>query len=375
MTQIKRIGVLTGGGDCPGLNAVIRAVVKCAIQRYDVECLGILDSFDGLIRGPAILPLTWHNTKGLLFQGGTILGSTNKGDPFAYKSLVGDQVVEKDLSEVVMANVEKLELDGLIIIGGDGTMAIADKFWRQKKLKLVGVPKTIDNDIAGTDLTFGFHTAMEIATEALDRLQTTASSHHRVMILETMGRNAGWIALESGLASGADVILIPEIPFRLDAIVRKIEQRATRGRSSTIVCVAEGAAPEGGKQIKRDYIPDSSEPERLGGIAEWLCNRLEGKVRSECRYTVLGHIQRGGIPTGFDRILCTRLGTAAVHALVEEKFGNMVAIRNNEVVTVPIDQVAGRTRRVDIGCDTIRAARDTGVSFGDEDADDVVTQG
>ena len=366
MTQMKRIGILTGGGDCPGLNAVIRAVVKCAVERYSIECLGVLDSFDGLISGPAILPLTWHNTKGLLFQGGTILGSTNKGDPFAYKTIVGDKIVEKDLSEVVMANVHKLELDGLVIIGGDGTMAIAYKFWKQKKLKLVGVPKTIDNDIFGTDETFGFHTAVEIATEALDRLQTTASSHHRVMILETMGRNAGWIALSSGLASGADVILIPEIPFRIESVVQKIEQRATKGRRSTIICVAEGAAPMGGEQIMRDYIPDSAEPTRLGGIAEQLCSDLTDKIHSECRYTVLGHIQRGGIPSGYDRILCTRLGTAAVHALVNGEFGQMVAVNNNHIATIAIEQVAGKNRLVDPNCDTIRAARDTGVSFGDE---------
>ena len=366
MTNIKRIGILTGGGDCPGLNAVIRAVVRCAVMRYNIECLGVLDSFDGLIEGPAVIPLSWHRTKGLLFQGGTILGSTNKGDPFAYKVRVGNQVVEEDRSEAVMANIEKLELDGLIIIGGDGSMAIANKFWERKKLNLVGVPKTIDNDIWGTDETFGFHTAVEIATDAIARLQTTATSHHRVMILETMGRNAGWIALHAGLASGADVILMPEIPFQLEAVVSKIKERSTQGSKSTIICVAEGAAPIGGKQITREFVPDSAEPVRLGGIAEWLSKELKRHIQTECRYTVLGHIQRGGIPTGYDRILCTRLGTAAVHSFVNSEFGKMVALRGNVIQTIPITDIAGKTRLVDPGNDLIRAARDTGVYFGDE---------
>lgn len=366
MPNIQRIhiGILTGGGDCPGLNAVIRAAVKCAISHYNIECLGVLDSFDGLIQGPATIPLTWHNTKGLLFQGGTILGSTNKGDPFAYKTVHGDEVIEEDLSGVVMANIQRLGLDGLIIIGGDGTMAIANKFWQQKNLKLVGVPKTIDNDIWGTEETIGFHTAVEIATDAIDRLQTTATSHHRVMILETMGRNAGWIALYAGLASGADVILIPEIPFTIDAIVAKIKQRRTKGRRSTIICVAEGAAPKGGKQIIWKTVRDSAEPVRLGGIAQWLCEQLENRVDSECRYTVLGHIQRGGIPTGYDRILCTRFGTAAVHAFVNREFGKMVALRENEIKTIPIEEIAGKSRLVDPDSETIQSARDTGVSFG-----------
>ncbi len=366
MANIKRIGILTGGGDCPGLNAVIRAVVRCAVTHYDIECLGVVDSFNGLIEGPAIIPLSWHRTKGLLFQGGTILGSTNKGDPFAYKVRVGERIVEEDRSEAVMANVEKLELDGLIIIGGDGTMEIASKFWKRKKLKLVGVPKTIDNDIWGTDETFGFHTAVEIATDALARLQTTATSHHRVMILETMGRNAGWIALHAGLASGADVILIPEIPFNLEAIVAKIKERSSLGSKSTIVCVAEGAAPIGGQQVTREFVPDSAEPIRLGGIAEWLSKELKGLIQTECRYTVLGHIQRGGIPTGYDRILCTRLGTAAVHAFANGEYGKMVALRESVIKTIPIMDIAGKNRFVDPGNDLIRAARDTGVYFGDE---------
>jgi len=365
MQQIKKIGILTGGGDCPGLNAVIRAVVKCAIYRYDLECIGILDSFDGLIQGPSVMPLNWHNVKGLLFQGGTILGSTNKGDPFAYKSLENGEIVVRDVSEAVMANIQKLELDAVIIIGGDGTMAIANKFREQKYLNIVGVPKTIDNDIAGTDQTFGFNTAVEIACYALDRLQTTATSHHRVMICETMGRNAGWIALEAGIASGADVILIPEIPFTIDAIIKKIDDRLAKGRRSTIVVVSEGAVPRGGEQFVREVVPDSAETCRLGGIAEWLCNHLEKRIKSECRYTVLGHIQRGGIPSAYDRILCTRLGTHAVHALMRGEFGKMVALRNNSMTLVPIADVANKSRLVDPEGDTVKAAKDTGVCFGD----------
>ena len=370
MTEPKRIGILTGGGDCPGLNAVIRGVVKCAVHQYQLECVGILDSFDGLIHGPATLPLSWHNVKGLLFRGGTILGSTNKGDPFAYKESVNGKIVTRNYSDAVIENMEKLGLDGLIVIGGDGTMAITNKFVQQKKIRVVGVPKTIDNDIYGTDETFGFNTSVSIVTDALDRLQTTAASHHRVMILETMGRNAGWIALEAGIAGGADVILIPEIPFRIDPIVNTIEARETKGRRFTIICVSEGAAVDGGEQVIQDYVADSAEPVRLGGIAEWLAEQLKKRIKSEVRYTVLGHIQRGGIPSAYDRVLCTRLGTHAVHAFMDGNHSNMVAIHNNKVTLFPIADVAGKNRLVDPDGDTVRAARDTGVSFGDEDGEE-----
>jgi 6-phosphofructokinase 1 len=364
--KITRIGILTGGGDCPGLNSVIRAVTKCAIVDFGLEVYGIYDSFDGLIGQPRTKRLRMDDVKGLLFRGGTILGSTNKGDPFAYRKVVSGKVIEEDHSDEVVENVERLGLDALVVIGGDGTMAVADRFVERKRLPMVGVPKTIDNDIAGTDRTFGFDTAVAIATEAIDRLQTTASSHHRTLVVETMGRNAGWIALESGLAGGADVILIPEIPFTVEAVAAAINEREHYGRRSTIVCAAEGAKPAGGNQFVEKTIIDSAEPIRLGGIARWLCDQLEGRVRAECRAIVLGHIQRGGTPTANDRVLCTRFGVEAVHAIMRNESGSMVVIRDNAVGTIPIGEVAGRQRTIDPGSDIIRAARATAVSFGNE---------
>ncbi len=365
MKTIKRIGILTCGGDCPGLNSVIRAVTKCAIVEYGLEVFGIYDSFDGLLGIPKARRLKMDDVKGLLFRGGTVLGSTNKGDPFEYRRIVCGKLVVEDLSDEVVQNIEHLGLDGLVVIGGDGTMAIANKFVERKGIPIVGVPKTIDNDIPETDRTFGFDTAVAIATEAIDRLQTTASSHHRILVVETMGRNAGWIALEAGLAGGADIILIPEIPFRVEAIVEAIDERERYGRRSTIICAAEGARPVGGKQFVERIVKDSAEPVRLGGIARWLCNELEGKVRAECRAIVLGHIQRGGTPTASDRVLCTRLGVEAVNALVRGETGTMVVVRNNEIGTVPIAKIAGKQRLVDPESDIIRATRATAVSFGD----------
>ncbi|HEC83121.1 MAG TPA: ATP-dependent 6-phosphofructokinase [Firmicutes bacterium] len=365
MKEIKRIGILTCGGDCPGLNSVIRAVTKCAIVEYGLEVFGIYDSFDGLLGIPKARRLKMDDVKGLLFRGGTVLGSTNKGDPFEYRRIVCGKVIVEDLSDEVVQNIERLGLDALVVIGGDGTMAIANKFVERKGVPIVGVPKTIDNDIPETDRTFGFDTAVAIATEAIDRLQTTASSHHRILVVETMGRNAGWIALEAGLAGGADIILIPEIPFKIEAIVAAIDERERYGRRSTIICVAEGARPVGGEQFVERIVKDSAEPIRLGGIARWLCDVLEGKVRAECRAIVLGHIQRGGTPTASDRVLCTRLGVEAVNALVRGETGTMVVVRNNEIGTVPIARIAGRQKLVDPESDIVRAARATAVSFGD----------
>jgi phosphofructokinase-like protein len=366
MKKITRIGILTGGGDCPGLNSVIRAVTKCAIVDFGLEVYGIYDSFDGLIGEPRAKRLRMSDVKGLLFRGGTILGSTNKGDPFAYRKVISGKVIEEDHSDEVVENVERLGLDALVVIGGDGTMAVAGRFVERKRLPMVGVPKTIDNDIAGTDRTFGFDTAVAIATEAIDRLQTTASSHHRTLVVETMGRNAGWIALESGLAGGADVILIPEIPFTVDAVAAAINEREQYGSRSTIVCAAEGAKSSGGKQFIEKTIVDSAEPIRLGGIARWLCDQLESRVRAECRAIVLGHTQRGGTPTANDRVLCTRFGVEAVRAIMRGESGSMVAIRNDAVGTVPISEVAGKQRTIDPESDIIRAARATAVSFGNE---------
>jgi 6-phosphofructokinase 1 len=363
---VKRIGILTGGGDCPGLNSVIRAVTKCAIVEHGLEVIGIFDSFDGLIGVPKARSLRMDDVKGLLFRGGTILGSTNKGDPFGFRRTVSGQKIEEDLSDKVVDNVERLGLDALVVIGGDGTMAIANKFVERKRIRIVGVPKTIDNDIPETDRTFGFDTAVAIAAEAIDRLQTTASSHHRILALETMGRNAGWIALEAGLAGGADVILIPEIPFKVDVVVGAINERERYGRRSTIICAAEGAKPTGGKQFIERIVEDSAEPVRLGGVARWLCEQLEGQVRAECRAIVLGHIQRGGTPTATDRVLCTRFGVEAVNAIIRGETGRMVVVRQDEIGTVPIKEIAGRQKLVDPDSDIVRAARSTAVSFGDE---------
>lgn len=365
MAEIKRIGILTCGGDCPGLNSVIRAVTKCAIIRYGLEVYGIYDSFDGLIGIPKVRRLQMDDVKGLLFRGGTVLGSTNKGDPFQYRRIVSDRVIVEDLSDQVVRNIQGLGLDALVVIGGDGTMAIANKFVTQKGIPIVGVPKTIDNDIPETDKTFGFDTAVAIATEAIDRLQTTASSHHRILVVETMGRNAGWIALEAGLAGGADIILIPEIPFYVDAVVAAIEERERYGRRSTIICAAEGAKPAGGSQFVEKIVKDSVEPVRLGGIAKWLCEQIEGKVRGECRAIVLGHIQRGGTPTASDRVLCTRLGVEAVNALMRGEVGTMVVVKNESISTVPISRIAGKQKLVDPQSDIVKAARATAVSFGD----------
>jgi len=361
---VKRIGVLTGGGDCPGINAVIRAVVKTAILRYDMECIGIMDGYEGLIEGPRHLKLDYDSMSGLLFRGGTILGSSNRANPFAYKKEVNGRIVEEDMSGVVVANVKRLRLDALVVIGGDGTLAISHRL-HQMGVPVVGVPKTIDNDLMATDVTFGFDTAVNTATEAIDRIQTTAESHHRVMIVETMGRYAGWIALKAGLAGGADVILIPEIPFVLKRIYEAIEWRKSMGRKYTIVVAAEGAHPRGKGMFVKRLVKTSHDAIRLGGVGDWLAQRIEKAMRLETRVTVLGHIQRGGTPTAFDRVLATRFGSAAVHAVAARRFGVMVCLRTPDIETVPLADAVGQPRRVALASDMVRAARDTGVFFGD----------
>jgi len=362
---LKRIGILTGGGDCAGLNAVIRAVTKCAHSRYGATVIGIRDGFEGLLGDGQTLSLTGTIVKGLLYRGGTILGSSNKGDPFEYKEVIDEKVVVTDRSDEAMQNIRNLELDALIVVGGDGTNAIGYKFF-QKGVPVIGIPKTIDNDLGCTDVTFGFDTAVNVVTEAIDRLQTTAESHHRVMVVETMGRNAGWIALQSGLAGGGDIILIPEIPFRLEYVIAAIKRREKMKRRFTIICVAEGAKPEGGDVVIKRIVKDSSETVRLGGISAQICQWLEDEEVGECRATVLGHIQRGGIPTAFDRNLCTRMGTEAAHAAARGDFGKMVVIKSGKITTVPIAEAIEDIRRVDPNGEWVRSAKDTGVSFGDE---------
>ncbi len=361
---LKRIGVLTGGGDCSGLNAAIRAVTRCAVYQYGATVVGIRDGFEGLLGTPRTLSLTQSMVRGLLARGGTILGSTNKGDPFAYKSVEGDRVITTDRSDEVIENFRNLELDVLIVIGGDGTNAIGWKL-HKRGVPVIGLPKTIDNDLDATDVTFGFDTAVNVVVEAIDRLQTTAESHHRIMVVETMGRNVGWIAVEAGLAGGAHIILIPEIPFEIEKIVEAIRKRRAKGRNFTIICVAEGAKLKGGNAVVDKIVRDSAETIRLGGISKTLVDWLEDYNLGECRATDLGHIQRGGTPSAFDRNLATRLGVYAVHCAARGESGVLVVHKNTEASTISLGDALKKIRRVDPDGKWVKTARDIGVSFGD----------
>jgi phosphofructokinase-like protein len=354
----KRFGVLTGGGDAPGLNAVIRAVVKSATN-CQCEVIGLEDSFDGLIEPDRWRLLTPKDCTGILRIGGTILGTTNRGNPFAYDSGGGQKT---DYSTRVVEMFHKMEMDALVVIGGDGTLGIAHQF-SKLGIPLVGVPKTIDNDIVETTNTFGFDTAVSFATDAIDRLHTTAEAHHRVMVVEVMGRYAGWIALYAGVAGGADVILIPEIPFEVEHIVERIRTRDRFGARFSIVVVAEGAKPVGGKvslvrEAKGEFV------ERLGGIGALVAADIEAHTGKETRSVVLGHLQRGGAPTSFDRILATRFGARAVELLLDGQYDHMVAFHPPDIVAVPLEQVVGRTRSVPLDFDVIRTARAMGISLG-----------
>ncbi len=360
---MKRIAVLTGGGDAPGLNAVIRAVTKTAINIYGCEVLGIRDGYDGFISAGGVIPLDLAAVRGILPRGGTILGTANRGNPFARKILRDGKEVVVDVSDEVTAAIKKLDLDVLIVIGGDGTLRIAMELGA-KGVPVVGVPKTIDNDIGGTEVTFGFDTALMIATEALDRLHTTAEAHHRVMVLELMGRDAGFIALHSGISGGADVILIPEIPFKFESIIRKVRERAEGGAHFSLVAVSEGAKPMGGQPVFRRSGDEIYTP-RLGGIGQEVGQFIE-RQGFEARVTVLGHVQRGGSPTAFDRWLATRYGAAAVRVAAAGELGCMVALRNAEVISVPLSEALAVPKRVDLNSDGVLTARGLGISFGDE---------
>jgi ATP-dependent phosphofructokinase / diphosphate-dependent phosphofructokinase len=357
---IKRIGVLTGGGDAPGLNAVIRAVVKSAATA-GIECIGLEDSFDGLIYPERSRVLTLKDVTGILRIGGTILGTTNRGNPFVYPIDTSDGLV--DYSDRVMENFTKMGLDALVVIGGDGTLSIAHDF-HKRGIPVVGVPKTIDNDIAGTTMTFGFDTAVAFATEALDRLHTTAESHHRIMVAEVMGRYAGWIAVYAGIGGGADVVLIPEIPFRYDKVVERIQAREKYGARFSIVVVAEGAHELGGERLVVSS-GTADRAERLGGIGESVSRELERRTGKESRFVVLGHLQRGGAPLAYDRILATRFGSFAVELLLRGQFGTMTALHSPDIVAVPLEKVVGRTRNVPIAGDVVHTARNVGICFGD----------
>jgi len=354
MSDIRCIAISTGGGDAPGLNAVIRAAVKCAILKYKWKVIGIPDGFDGLIWPERARELTLKDVSGILPRGGTILGTTNRGSPFRYKIMEHGQEVIRDISDQVIANAQKLAIDAVITIGGDGSQTIGLELFK-KGMKIVGVPKTIDNDLCATDVTFGFDTAVTTATDAVDKIHTTAESHHRVMLVEVMGRDAGWIALEAGIAGGAHVILIPEIPFTFERICEYVAQRASYGKHFTIVVVAEGV----------NLPQELRENRRAGAVSNIIGNAIAILAHREVRVSVLGHIQRGGSPTPFDRILATRFGVAAVDLIAQGGFGKMVCLRGQQIEAVEIADAIGQMKRVDPHGELVRTARAIGICFGD----------
>ncbi|TDT51956.1 6-phosphofructokinase [Fonticella tunisiensis] len=362
--KVKKIALLTGGGDCPGLNAVIRAVTRTAIMKYGYEVIGYKFGYRGLYNNETI-PLTLETVSGILHRGGTILYSSNKDNLFDYAVEEDGKIVKKDVSDVAIENLKKEGVDVLVVIGGDGTLTSARDFAR-KGVNVIGVPKTIDNDLAATDLTFGFYSAVDVATEALDRLHTTAESHQRVMILEVMGRNAGWIALHAGIAGSADVILIPEIPYDINRIVQKIKERARMGKFFTNIVIAEGARPKDGEVVVSKIVEDSPDPVRLGGIGNKLARELEQLIDThEIRSTVLGHTQRGGNTSTYDRILSTRFGVAAVELINEGKFGNMVCLKGDTISYENLEKVIGHIKTVDPNGHLVQVAKSIGISFGE----------
>ena len=361
--KVQRIGIMTGGGDCPGLNAVIRAVTKTAVS-HGLEVWGIEDGFLGLIKN-RMRSLSRNDVSNILTRGGTILGTSNKANPahFAVGKDVEGKLIFQDMRPQIEQTIAERKLDVIICIGGDGTMAGAMSIVEQG-IPVIGVPKTIDNDLMHTDITFGFRTAVTTATDALDKIHTTGSSHHRVMIVEIMGRNAGWLALESGVASGSDIILLPEIPYDLDVVCAFCQERAKYGKSFTIIAVSEGARPAHGQQVVAKIVADSPDPIRLGGIANVLCDQIANRTELETRATVLGHVQRGGSPVPEDRILGTRFGYHAMELLLAGRYNELVVLRNNQLASVPLSEVAGKQRLVSIDDPLIAAARGVGTCFG-----------
>jgi ATP-dependent phosphofructokinase / diphosphate-dependent phosphofructokinase len=354
MSDIRCIGICTGGGDAPGLNAVIRAVVKCAILKYKWKVIGIPDGFDGLIWPEKSCELTLKDVSGILPRGGTILGTTNRGNPFQYRTMENGREVTRDISDEVIANSRKLGMDAVITIGGDGSQKIALELFH-KGMKIVGVPKTIDNDLSATEVTFGFDTAVNTATDAIDKLHTTAESHHRVMVIELMGRDAGWIALEAGIAGGAHVILIPEISFSIQKVCDYIAQRESYGKRFTIVVVAEG--------IK--LPPELKRMSRATSVANLVGDAIGLFSHKEVRVSILGHIQRGGSPSPYDRVLATRFGVAAVDLIAAGDFGKMVCLQQESIRAVDIADAVGKMKAVDPAGELVAAARAVGVCFGD----------
>ena len=356
---VRTIGISTGGGDCPGLNAVIRAATKAAILQHGWTVIGIADGFDGLIWPEKSRKLELKDVSGLLPRGGTILGTTNRGDPFKYKVVENGNEVVKNMSDEVIRNVRNLGIDAMIVIGGDGTQKIAlDLF--QRGVNVVGVPKTIDNDLASTEVSFGFDSALHTVTDAIDKIQTTAESHHRIMVVEVMGRDAGWIALEAGIAGGAHVILIPEIPFSIEKVCDFIERRTQSGKRFTVVVVAEGV-----KTLQTRFGPERRARARFGTAGPLIGDALGMCLKRDVRVTVLGHIQRGGSPSPFDRILSTRFGVAAVELIAKGDFGKMVCLRHAMVQSVDLAEAAASIKLVDPDGEIVRTARAIGISFGD----------
>jgi ATP-dependent phosphofructokinase / diphosphate-dependent phosphofructokinase len=363
----RRIALNTGGGDAPGLNAVIRAVVLSANLR-GWEVLGIRHGYRGLIADDpgGIVPLDADAVRGITHLGGTILGSTNRGDPFNYPVEENGEWVSKDVSRRVVERFNELGIEALVALGGDGSLKLCKRLLDAGLPRVIAVPKTIDNDLPGTDVTFGFETAVATATDALERLHSTAEAHERVMVVEVMGRNAGWIALHAGIAGSADVILIPEIPYNMDVVCEKIMRREREGRHFSIVVVAEGAPLPSGENVVIGPPSDFSRNIRLGGIAAYIGSEIERRTKKETRTLVLGHLQRGGSPVTFDRLLALRLGTAATRFIDSVQDSGMVAIKNNEVVLVPLEKAVGLTRTVPMDSPTVQTARDLGLCFGDE---------
>lgn len=354
-----RVGLLTGGGDCPGLNAVLRAVGKSLLLQCDAEILGFEEGFLGMIERRA-RPLSYRDLSGILNLGGTILGTHNRANPFDFYGAGG-----ADVSDSVVEYVQELGLDCVVALGGDGTMSICHAL-AEKGIPFVGIPKTIDNDLMATERTFGFDTAVSIATDAIDRLQTTGQSHQRIMILETMGRYTGWLAMHAGMAGGADIILIPEIPYDLEEVASVCRAREAK-QKFTIIVIAEGAKPKDGQMTVREVDKSSPDPIRLGGVANVLRNQLEEITYSEIRSMVLGHIQRGGSPTAFDRVFATNLGCYAASLVSSGHTNRMVAVRDNRLTSVALKDVANQTRRVPTDHPAIASAMAIGTSFGDPD--------
>lgn len=357
-----KIGVLTGGGDCPGLNAVLRAVVKKAVNDYDMSIIGFRDGYEGMILNNYIT-LDRKSVSGILSLGGTILGTSNRADPFNFPILQKEKYIYLDRSSELVANYERLGLDAIIAIGGDGTMAASDRV-AKLGVNIVGVPKTIDNDLYGTDQTFGFDSAVVTATDAIDKIHTTAQSHHRVMIIEVMGRYAGWLALASGLAGGGDIILIPEIPYNVDEVCHKIKDRNRQGKNFSIVVIGEGAKPAGGEIVVKRLVENSPDAIRLGGVSNQLAAQIEALTRLECRVTILGHLVRGGSPTPYDRLLGTYFGCEAVRLIAEKEYGRLVVLKGTEVESIPLADTAGKIRKVPFNSQMVKSALSLGISLG-----------